>query len=64
MRLAPLLYSQGFGTRRECVALVAAGRVERVRSGLTRLVIHRRGRICWRDKTWPAAASDQLPDSA
>ncbi len=28
MRLAPLLHGQGFGTRRECAALVAAGRVQ------------------------------------
>ena len=28
MKLAHLLFTQGFGTRRECAALVAAGRVE------------------------------------
>ena len=28
MRLAQVLFSQGFGTRRECAALIAAGRVE------------------------------------
>jgi 16S rRNA pseudouridine516 synthase len=28
MRLAQILFSQGFGTRRECAALIASGRVE------------------------------------
>lgn len=28
MRIAQVLFSQGFGTRRECAALIAAGRVE------------------------------------
>ena len=28
MRIADLLFSQGFGSRRECAALLAAGRVQ------------------------------------
>jgi len=39
------------------------GRLERMRSGLTQVVRHRRGRIRRHDKTLHAVASDQLPDS-